>query len=193
MPSGVVWAQVCYHVCASLINAFFLSSHAYHPYSWRQADSCQHEGHRYDAQWHPRMEETRLWWQQGLLWKKDSTFYPRAKRESSYLQAERAAHSGGTSTDTYFHSELVFSLVYVHRFNHCVLQAVHDNQILIVIGETGSGKTTQITQYLAEAGYTTRGKIGCTQPRRVAAMSVAKRVSEEYGCCLGQEVYTCLY
>lgn len=67
-------------------------------------------------------------------------------------------------------------------------QAVHDNQILIVIGETGSGKTTQITQYLAEAGYTTRGKIGCTQPRRVAAMSVAKRVSEEFGCCLGQEV-----
>ena len=56
------------------------------------------------------------------------------------------------------------------------------------MGETGSGKTTQITQYLAEAGYTARGKIGCTQPRRVAAMSVAKRVSEEYGCCLGQEV-----
>ena len=63
-----------------------------------------------------------------------------------------------------------------------------DNQVLIVIGETGSGKTTQITQYLAEAGYTTRGKIGCTQPRRVAAMSVAKRVSEEFGCRLGQEV-----
>lgn len=65
---------------------------------------------------------------------------------------------------------------------------MHENQILIVIGETGSGKTTQITQYLAEAGYTSRGKIGCTQPRRVAAMSVAKRVSEEFGCCLGQEV-----
>jgi len=65
---------------------------------------------------------------------------------------------------------------------------VTDNQILIVIGETGSGKTTQITQYLAEAGFTSRGKIGCTQPRRVAAMSVAKRVSEEFGCRLGQEV-----
>ena len=65
---------------------------------------------------------------------------------------------------------------------------MNDNQILIVIGETGSGKTTQITQYLAESGYTTRGKIGCTQPRRVAAMSVAKRVSEEFGCRLGQEV-----
>lgn len=80
-----------------------------------------------------------------------------------------------------------------HEYSLCcgvdiMLQAVHDNQILIVIGETGSGKTTQITQYLAEAGYTARGKIGCTQPRRVAAMSVAKRVSEEYGCCMGQEV-----
>ncbi|XP_029933088.1 ATP-dependent RNA helicase DHX8-like [Myripristis murdjan] len=76
----------------------------------------------------------------------------------------------------------------IFKLKQQLIQAVHDNQILIVVGETGSGKTTQITQYLAEAGYTARGKIGCTQPRRVAAMSVAKRVSEEYGCCLGQEV-----
>eukprot|EP01116_Phalansterium_solitarium_P004540 TRINITY_DN1557_c0_g2_i1.p1 TRINITY_DN1557_c0_g2~~TRINITY_DN1557_c0_g2_i1.p1 ORF type:complete len:1212 (-),score=365.03 TRINITY_DN1557_c0_g2_i1:225-3860(-) len=69
-----------------------------------------------------------------------------------------------------------------------LLNAIHDNQILVVIGETGSGKTTQMTQYLAEAGYGSRGRIGCTQPRRVAAMSVAKRVSEEFGCRLGQEV-----
>ncbi|KOB66746.1 Uncharacterized protein OBRU01_21069 [Operophtera brumata] len=54
--------------------------------------------------------------------------------------------------------------------------------------KTGSGKTTQITQYLAECGLTARGKIACTQPRRVAAMSVAKRVAEEFGCRLGQEV-----
>ncbi|CAH8392456.1 unnamed protein product [Eruca vesicaria subsp. sativa] len=60
--------------------------------------------------------------------------------------------------------------------------------MLVVIGETGSGKTTQVTQYLAEAGYTTKGKIGCTQPRRVAAMSVAKRVAEEFACRLGEEV-----
>jgi ATP-dependent RNA helicase DHX8/PRP22 len=60
--------------------------------------------------------------------------------------------------------------------------------VLVVIGETGSGKTTQMTQYLAESGYTSRGKIGCTQPRRVAAMSVAKRVAEEVGCRLGEEV-----
>lgn len=47
-----------------------------------------------------------------------------------------------------------------------------------MVGETGSGKTTQLPQYLNEDGYTQLGKIGCTQPRRVAAMSVAKRVSE---------------
>ena len=134
--------------------------------------------------------------------------------------------------------------------------------MLVVIGETGSGKTTQITQYLAEEvrarrrlhrprlqrtalrtviecdesaltcrdigraalgcalccahahslgiepsgtptggpqcgvgcqGYTSVGKIGCTQPRRVAAMSVAKRVAEEFGCPLGEEVRVALH
>ncbi|PKY51292.1 hypothetical protein RhiirA4_407317, partial [Rhizophagus irregularis] len=45
-----------------------------------------------------------------------------------------------------------------------------------------------MTQYLAEEGFANRGKIGCTQPRRVAAMSVAKRVAEEVGCRLGEEV-----
>jgi pre-mRNA-splicing factor ATP-dependent RNA helicase DHX38/PRP16 len=52
-------------------------------------------------------------------------------------------------------------------------------QVVIVVGETGSGKTTQLTQFLYEDGYCSYGLIGCTQPRRVAAMSVAKRVSEE--------------
>lgn len=76
----------------------------------------------------------------------------------------------------------------IYKLRDDLIKAVTDNQILIVIGETGSGKTTQITQYLAECGFTARGKIGCTQPRRVAAMSVAKRVAEEFGCRLGQEV-----
>ena len=49
-----------------------------------------------------------------------------------------------------------------------------------------------MTQYMAEAGFTSRGIIGCTQPRRVAAMSVAKRVAEEFGCRLGQEVWATL-
>jgi ATP-dependent RNA helicase DHX8/PRP22 len=76
----------------------------------------------------------------------------------------------------------------VFQFRSQLIQAVREEQILIVVGETGSGKTTQLTQYLAEAGFTNNGIIGCTQPRRVAAMSVAKRVAEEVGCQLGQEV-----
>ncbi|CAG8529954.1 3737_t:CDS:10 [Racocetra fulgida] len=60
-----------------------------------------------------------------------------------------------------------------------LLRIIRDNQVIVVVGETGSGKTTQLTQYLYEDGYGNYGIIGCTQPRRVAAMSVAKRVSEE--------------
>lgn len=69
-----------------------------------------------------------------------------------------------------------------------LMDAISSNQVLIVIGETGSGKTTQMTQYMVELGLTKRGMIGCTQPRRVAAVSVAKRVAEEYGCALGEQV-----
>ena len=76
----------------------------------------------------------------------------------------------------------------VFQFRKQLLDAVNENQLMIVVGETGSGKTTQLTQYLAEGGFANNGMIGCTQPRRVAAMSVAKRVAEEVGCRLGQEV-----
>ncbi|MCJ1454314.1 DEAH-box ATP-dependent RNA helicase prp22 [Mycoblastus sanguinarius] len=76
----------------------------------------------------------------------------------------------------------------VYKFRQRLIDAVKENQLMIVVGETGSGKTTQLTQYLAEAGFANHGIIGCTQPRRVAAMSVAKRVAEEVGCQLGQEV-----
>lgn len=56
---------------------------------------------------------------------------------------------------------------------------MEEYQVLILVGETGSGKTTQVPQFLIEAGYANKNKgIACTQPRRVAAMSVAKRVSE---------------
>jgi len=68
------------------------------------------------------------------------------------------------------------------------LAAVKDQQILVLVGETGSGKTTQIPQYLHEIGYSELGKIGCTQPRRVAAMSVAARVAQEMNVRLGHEV-----
>ena len=68
------------------------------------------------------------------------------------------------------------------------MSVIRDNNVVIIVGETGSGKTTQLTQYLHEDGYSNYGMIGCTQPRRVAAMSVAKRVSEEMGFKLGEEI-----
>ncbi|KIY03601.1 uncharacterized protein Z520_00292 [Fonsecaea multimorphosa CBS 102226] len=66
-----------------------------------------------------------------------------------------------------------------------LMRVIRDNQVIIVVGQTGSGKTTQLTQFLHEEGYGNHGLIGCTQPRRVAAMSVAKRVSEEMEVELG--------
>ncbi|KAK3222843.1 hypothetical protein Dsin_009868 [Dipteronia sinensis] len=66
---------------------------------------------------------------------------------------------------------------------------VRKNGILIIVGETGSGKTTQLPQFLFQAGFCRDGKvIGITQPRRVAAVTVAKRVAEESRVQLGQRV-----
>lgn len=68
------------------------------------------------------------------------------------------------------------------------MKVIAENKVVIIVGETGSGKTTQLTQYLHEEGYTSYGIVGCTQPRRVAAVSVAKRVAEEMGVELGSVV-----
>lgn len=78
----------------------------------------------------------------------------------------------------------------VFKYRDELLKAIKENQILIVVGETGSGKTTQLPQYLVEDGYTQEGKlqIAVTQPRRVAATSVAARVADEMNVVLGKEV-----
>ncbi|KAK8866543.1 hypothetical protein M9Y10_009507 [Tritrichomonas musculus] len=69
-----------------------------------------------------------------------------------------------------------------------ILRLIAENNAIIIVGETGSGKTTQLTQFLMEEGYGRFGQIVCTQPRRVAAVSVAKRVADEMNVELGQEV-----
>ena len=72
-----------------------------------------------------------------------------------------------------------------------LLSAIDRSQCIIVQGETGSGKTTQIPQFLIEAGFGSKGIVACTQPRRVAAISVARRVAEEMDVNLGEQVKTC--
>uniref|UniRef100_A0A1D1XVN8 RNA helicase n=1 Tax=Anthurium amnicola TaxID=1678845 RepID=A0A1D1XVN8_9ARAE len=64
-----------------------------------------------------------------------------------------------------------------------ILNMINSNQVLLLIGETGSGKSTQLVQFLADSGLASNGSIICTQPRKIAAVSLAKRVGEEsYGC-----------
>ncbi|XP_028275051.1 probable ATP-dependent RNA helicase DHX40 [Parambassis ranga] len=76
--------------------------------------------------------------------------------------------------------------IYQHKTK--LTQAVKDSTFLVVTGETGSGKTTQLPQYLYEAGFCKDGRIGITQPRRVAAITVAQRVAQEMQCTVGREV-----
>ncbi|KAI4600603.1 hypothetical protein KJ359_000962 [Pestalotiopsis sp. 9143b] len=81
------------------------------------------------------------------------------------------------------------ALLPIAKHKDSLLYLVETNQVTIVVGQTGSGKTTQIPQFLAEAGWCEDGKIvGITQPRRVAATTVAIRVAEEVGCELGKDV-----
>jgi ATP-dependent helicase HrpA len=69
-----------------------------------------------------------------------------------------------------------------------IIDLLGKHQVLILAGETGSGKTTQIPKMCLAAGGGTRGQIACTQPRRVAALSVSRRVAEELGVDWGREV-----
>ncbi|MBM3844644.1 MAG: ATP-dependent RNA helicase HrpA, partial [Verrucomicrobia bacterium] len=69
-----------------------------------------------------------------------------------------------------------------------IVDALRAHQVLILAGETGSGKTTQIPKLCLAAGRGTRGRVACTQPRRVAALSLSRRVAEELGVPWGREV-----
>lgn len=76
----------------------------------------------------------------------------------------------------------------IYDFKTEFIEHVRSHCTTVLVGETGSGKTTQIPQYLYEAGFAADGLIGCTQPRRVAAETLARRVADEFGCSCGAEV-----
>jgi len=66
-----------------------------------------------------------------------------------------------------------------------IIAAIRDHQVVVIAGETGSGKTTQLPKMCMQAGRGVRGLIGCTQPRRIAAQAMAERVAEELGTEVG--------
>ena len=77
----------------------------------------------------------------------------------------------------------------IFRCRDAILYLVETRATVVLVGQTGCGKTTQVPQYLAEAGWCAGGRlVACTQPRRVAAQTVAMRVAEEMGVPLGAEV-----
>ncbi len=69
----------------------------------------------------------------------------------------------------------------ISRHRQEIMAALRRNQVIIVVGETGSGKTTQLPKMALEVAGERRGKLGCTQPRRLAAVAVARRIAEELG------------
>ncbi|KAK2960604.1 putative Pre-mRNA-splicing factor ATP-dependent RNA helicase ddx-15 [Blattamonas nauphoetae] len=113
----------------------------------------------------------------------------------AYIPPHMKSNGGWKQSTSRHHSRKFYSLqefrekLPIAQFRNDILKSIHSNQIVILQGETGCGKSTQIPQYLVEAGYTANGmRIGCTQPRRVAAVSIARRVAEEMDVTLGYEV-----
>ena len=77
----------------------------------------------------------------------------------------------------------------IRAVQQALVEQVRASDVLVLVGETGSGKTTQVPQILMRAGLAEGSCIVCTQPRRVAAITVALRVAQEQGCKLGDEVW----
>uniref|UniRef100_A0A7N0V7R6 RNA helicase n=1 Tax=Kalanchoe fedtschenkoi TaxID=63787 RepID=A0A7N0V7R6_KALFE len=80
----------------------------------------------------------------------------------------------------------------IYSFRQEILRVLDDNQMMVLIGETGSGKSTQLVQFLVDSGLIANGSIVCTQPRKIAATSLAQRVSQEVsGCYKDVQITSC--
>ncbi|KKP03885.1 pre-mRNA-splicing factor ATP-dependent RNA helicase prp43 [Trichoderma harzianum] len=118
------------------------------------------------------------------------------RRQTSAQEASKAEDSDSNPFTGRQHSQKYFQILQtrrdlpVHKQRQEFLDKYHSTQILVFVGETGSGKTTQIPQYVVydELPHLNGKLIACTQPRRVAAMSVAQRVADEMDVTLGEEV-----
>ncbi|CCF55893.1 hypothetical protein KAFR_0A04580 [Kazachstania africana CBS 2517] len=105
-------------------------------------------------------------------------------------EGEANPFTGRSFTPKYFDILKIRRSLPVHAQRDEFLRIYQENQIMVFVGETGSGKTTQIPQFVLfdEMPHLQGTQVACTQPRRVAAMSVAQRVAEEMDVKLGEEV-----
>ncbi|XP_052815863.1 probable ATP-dependent RNA helicase DHX35 isoform X2 [Mya arenaria] len=111
------------------------------------------------------------------------------------LQEERGSGREGEAQPAVYNPNKSLSIeqqrqkLPIFKVRNHILYMVEKYQTVVIVGSTGCGKSTQIPQYLLEAGWGDEGHlIGITQPRRVAAITVANRIAEEKGCLLGDEV-----
>ena len=111
-----------------------------------------------------------------------------SKRQKIYEEEKINRWTGRPFSSRYYEILEKRKLLPIWEANEILVGLVKENQIIILQGETGSGKTTQVPQFLLESGLTRGKNIACTQPRRVAAMSVAQRVADEMDVTLGDEV-----
>ncbi|XP_038077283.1 probable ATP-dependent RNA helicase DHX35 [Patiria miniata] len=120
---------------------------------------------------------------------------PGTDKPGAGLTEERSQVSEGSGECAIYNPYVAISIeqqrqrlpVFKHR-NH-ILYLLEKYKAVVIVGETGCGKSTQIPQYLVEAGWAAEGYVvGVTQPRRVAAVTVAQRVAEERGAIIGHEV-----
>lgn len=111
--------------------------------------------------------------------------------QQQVLERESAKDGNLITVNRYRHLSIAQQRINlpIHRYRENILYLLEKFSTLVLVGETGCGKSTQIPQYLVEAGWAAAGhSIVCTQPRRVAVLTVAARVAEEYGCTLGSDV-----
>ena len=104
------------------------------------------------------------------------------KRFVSTLKGDKVARRANIPTITYPEALPITSK------KNDIVTTIQKHRVVVITGETGSGKTTQIPKMCLEAGRGITGMIGCTQPRRVAAITVAHRIAEELGEEVGRSV-----
>ena len=120
---------------------------------------------------------------------------PGADAPGSHIEEERENIAESAASSVVYNPNASLSIerqrqaLPVFRYRNHILYLVENYRTVVVVGETGCGKSTQIPQYLVEAGWAAGGRVvAVTEPRRVAAITVATRVAEERGAVLGDEV-----